>query len=103
MTHEHIIELVKWFSGLVGAMSVIIVAIVNTRAHLDKRVQENSAGATKLLELVKRDKEIEDKLDDLRDEFIKDGEQKNSQIKELAKEIRDFTFNALKLFQNTQK
>jgi hypothetical protein len=53
--------------------------------------------------LVTRDKEIEDKLDELRDEFREKDESKNNQIKELAKEIRDFTFNALKLFQNSQK
>jgi hypothetical protein len=107
MTQEQkiaiLIDLIKFFSILGGAVWGYIVTVRNLRAHMDRRVSENSAGASKLLELVTRDKEIEDKLDELRDEFREKDESKNNQIKELAKEIRDFTFNALKLFQNSQK
>lgn len=113
MTTDQSIELIKFF-GIVGAaITAYITTMVNVRAYLEKRLSELKAGATEIMVLHANDKRLEadlldkwqklnDHLKTLKDEYEKRDDKRGEQIRDLAKDINEFTLQALKIF-NVQK
>lgn len=102
MNTDQVIDLIKFFGVVFGAVAGYITTVINTRKYLEKVASERSVGATKVIEFMDEHKKIWRRMEQIKDDFEKRDDKKSKEIKELAEEIRDFTFKALQLF-NIQK
>jgi len=103
MTDQEIAGIIKFLGVVAGAVTAYITTTIQVRKHLDKRVAENSAGVTAIAELIRKDKELQDHAERIEQSVEKRDKERGEEIRALAKEIRDFTFQALSLFNINQK
>lgn len=109
MTTAEQIELIKFLSVVCGTIAAYFGTVYNVRIFLEKRLSELRAGATEVMALHAKDKQIEadllekwERLDErlrlLKEEYEKRDDKRGEQIRDLAKDINEFTLQALKIF-----
>lgn len=103
-TREEIfLALAKTFLYICGALTAYITTVYHVRKFMEKRSEETSSGISAVIKLIQKDKDIEERMEEIKKEYEDRDDKRGEEIRSLAREIKDFTFQALQLFNINQK
>lgn len=107
MTAEQIEGLIKFSIAIVAPIAGSVIWLIKREERLQENkkldmqasiaiAKENSAGAAAILELIEKDKEIHEEIEELKNNIEKKDQARAEEIRRLAQNITDFTFEAIK-------